>query len=204
MHIRQTMIRQINSLAENSDQRIVIGIAGPPASGKSTFVGALMAELGSAVIVPMDGFHLDNSILERRGQLSRKGSAQTFDAFGYYQLLKQIQHAEHTLYAPSFDREADLSRGAAIEILPEHRIVLAEGNYLLMNQAPWGAFKALFDITIFLNVPIGMLRKRLIQRWLDHGYDQESAVKRAESNDLANARGIIEHSLPADYAINNY
>ena len=197
------LIHRIQSLAEASN-RIIIAITGPPASGKSTFVDELICSLEDAVIVPMDGFHLDNVILEKRELLSRKGSPETFDASGYHDLLWRTKNASDTVYAPMFDREADLSRAAAIEVPRCAKIILAEGNYLLLDQSPWRQLQPLFDMTVSLSVPIAILKKRLIQRWLDHGLSPDQALLRAESNDLPNARLVVDHSMAADSVINNY
>ena len=197
------LVQQVKALA-STNTRLVIAIAGPPAAGKSTFVEQLAQQLEGAVVVPMDGFHLDNGILEKRGLLSRKGSPETFDASAYADLLMRIKQAKETVYAPEFDREMDLSRASAIEISPDAKIILAEGNYLLLDQSPWKQLHPLFDLTIQLNVPMDILQKRLVQRWLDHGLSKGEALLRAKSNDLPNAVLVIEKSIPAECVINNY
>ena len=197
------LVEKIKLLSE-SRERIIVAIAGPPAAGKSTFVDGLLSALDSAVVIPMDGFHLDNMILKGRDLMSRKGSPQTFDASGYADLLKRIKQAKETVYAPMFDREADLSRASAIEVSPEVKVILAEGNYLLLDQEPWKHMQRLFDLTIQLNVPEDVLQQRLLQRWLDHGLTAEAALARAESNDLPNARLVINSSVAAECLINNY
>ncbi|PWQ97622.1 nucleoside triphosphate hydrolase [Leucothrix pacifica] len=197
------LLDQVKGLAV-SNERVIVGIAGPPASGKSTFVAQLADQLDGAVVVPMDGFHLDNVILERRGLLPRKGSPETFDASAYAHLLQRIKRGDDTIYAPLFDRKADLSRASAIEIPPETKVILAEGNYLLLDQAPWQQLQPLFDLTVSLCVPEEILQQRLLQRWLDHGLTEEAALARAELNDLPNARLVINKSIHADCLINNY
>ena len=75
--------------------RRLVALAGPPATGKSTLAGALCERLSrdgqSAVVVPMDGFHLDNRILEARGLLARKGAPETFDADGFIALIRRLK-----------------------------------------------------------------------------------------------------------------
>lgn len=197
------LLNQLSPLVAGNE-RVVIAIAGPPAAGKSTFVAQLADQLDDAVVVPMDGFHLDNVILEKRGLLPRKGSPETFDVSAYAHLLQRIKRGDETIYAPLFDRQADLSRACAIEIPPEAKVILAEGNYLLLDQAPWHQLQPLFDLTVSLSVPEEILQQRLLQRWLDHGLTEEAALARAEFNDLPNARLVINESIRADCLINNY
>ena len=196
------LIEQIKALSK-SRSRIIIAIAGPPASGKSTFVTELSEKLDNSVVVPMDGFHIDNAILEQRGLISRKGSPDTFDFNGYIALLTRIKTATDTVYAASFDRTNDLSRGAAIEVAPDTKIILTEGNYLLLKQSPWNLLHPLFDLTVFLDVPRDTLQQRLVQRWLDHGLQHTVALDKVISNDLPNAELVIDHSQVAGYTLTN-
>lgn len=197
------LIHNIQQLTAVGD-RIIVAIAGPPAAGKSTVVDELLHSLDDAVVVPMDGFHLDNVVLEKLSLLARKGSPATFDALGYCALLRRVKDSTETIYVPAFDRAADLSRAAAIEVTSDIKIILAEGNYLLLDQEPWIQLQSMFDLTVSLVVPIDILKQRLVQRWLDHGLSFDQALLRAESNDLANAKLVIDHSIAANSIIDNY
>ena len=192
---------QISAVAE-SRKRIIVAISGSPASGKSTLVEQLQASLKHSVIVPMDGFHLDNTVLLSKGLMSRKGSPQSFDSEGYFQLLHRLKHSQETVYAPMFDRKADLSRAGAIEIGRDIKVILTEGNYLLLQQSPWDKLAELFDLSISLQVPQTTLKDRLIQRWLAHGLTKSAAIQRAESNDLLNSVLVEKHSKKADVVMN--
>ncbi len=119
----------------------VFGLAGPPGSGKSTVAGRLAGALG-AVVVPMDGFHLDNTELDRLRCRDVKGAPETFDADGFVRLVERLRHADGPVSAPSFDRIADRTIDGAITVDPDDRIVIVEGNYLLarpgaVGGAPW-------------------------------------------------------------------
>jgi len=187
-------------------KRVLIGLVGAPGSGKSTLAAhlvellnrSLVAQGQSAVIFPMDGFHLDNNILDSHESRAVKGSPLTFDAAGFVSLLSRISiKSERSIYAPVFDRTADQTRNAAQEITPQHSVVVVEGNYLLLNRADWCDVKPLLDCTVMLDVPMSTLESRLIQRWLDHGHTPEEARKRALSNDIPNARLVLLESMEA-------
>ena len=195
----------IAALDERPDARM-IALAGPPGAGKSTLAQALCAALnarapGCAVILPMDGYHLDNAVLDARGLRARKGAPMTFDVDGLRHDLTRVRARAETVLAPVFDRALDLSRNAAQPVTPAHRFVLVEGNYLLLDSAPWDSLSGLFDLTVFLPVPLPELARRLEGRWRDMGLPEEVVQARVHGNDIPNARLVWEHSRKADLVI---
>lgn len=182
--------------------RFMVAIAGPPASGKSILAQDLRKELGEdAIVVPMDGFHFDDIILNARGHRPRKGAPFTFDARGFENLLKRIRAREPEIAIPVFDRSMELSRAGADIVDEKARIILVEGNYLLLKQPPWDGLRRLFDFTIYLKVPKEELERRLIQRWLDHGFDMAYATNWIASNDMPNIEAVIAGSAAADVTV---
>ena len=187
--------------------RFVVAIAGAPASGKSTLSGQMERAVNSlagkevCTVVPMDGFHLDNRLLEARGLLARKGAPNTFDALGFLHLVQRIKSTQQEIFYPLFDRDRDLAIAGAGLLSSHHSIILVEGNYLLCDVDIWRDLRPHFDYCICLNVPIETLEERLIQRWLDQGYDREGAEKRARSNDIPNAEFVVASSGRADLVI---
>ncbi|MDF9304617.1 nucleoside triphosphate hydrolase [Tritonibacter mobilis] len=181
--------------------RQLVALSGAPGSGKSTLSNPLAAALSAqgllAEVVPMDGFHLDNRLLEPRGLLARKGAPETFDLEGFQRLCHALKHQERVIY-PLFDRARDIAIAGAAEVGPECRVAIIEGNYLLFDAPGWRDLAAIWDVSIRLEVPMADLEARLVQRWLDHGLDHAAAVARAQGNDLANARAIEAARLPAD------
>ncbi len=188
-----------------ASSRFLVGIAGPPGSGKSTLSAGLADELKrrgeAAIVVPMDGFHFDDIILNARGHRARKGAPHTFDVAGLEILLKRIRAREPAIAIPVFDRSLELSRAAAAIVDEADRIILIEGNYLLLGAPPWNRLKSLFDVTIMLDVPEEELARRLTARIMGHGHDQAFASHWIASNDLPNARTVIQESLPADIVV---
>lgn len=184
--------------------RHLIAVAGAPASGKSTYAHRLAYELTLAgriaQVVPMDGFHLDNTILDGRGDRARKGAPHTFDARGFRRLLEDILNGG-AVFLPLFDRARDLAIVAAGELSAETELVIVEGNYLLYDHPDWRDLARLWSLSIRLEVPLPILRTRLMQRWREHGLSGEDAIAKVRENDLPNGEEIAAHPLPADIVL---
>lgn len=185
--------------------RLMVAIAGPPGAGKSTMTERLLAALpaGEAALVPMDGFHFDNAVLDEKALRSRKGAPESFDFDGLETAPQRIRMAGAPVAVPLFDRELDLARAAAALVPPGARFVLVEGNYLLLDRPPWSGLASLFDLTVFIEVPIAELERRLLARWTGLGRDAEAARAWVEGNDLPNARLVVEASRRADIVWRN-
>lgn len=177
---------------------VFLAIAGPPGSGKSTLAAAVGAFLGArAQIVPMDGFHLDNATLDARGLRHKKGAPETFDADGFLRLVHRIRSGHATTF-PLFDRDRDRTLQDAGHIKNSTEVFVFEGNYLSYDAPVWRDLSDVWDISVFLDIPIAELERRLIDRWLAHGYARPAAEARARGNDLANARLVHQNRLRVD------
>ncbi|MCV6822961.1 MULTISPECIES: nucleoside triphosphate hydrolase [Halocynthiibacter] len=204
----QRVCELISSLKQDG-ARTIVAIAGPPASGKSTLAEAVVrslnaqaaSEIPAAELVPMDGYHLDNRILKARGLLARKGAPETFDAAGFCDAIKRLQSTEKELFFPIFDRQLDLSIANAIAIHQETPIIVVEGNYLLLKSDPWKSLANVYSATVFVSPTLEVLENRLIQRWIEHGFDSPTALKRAKMNDLPNAALVVNNSVAADLTL---
>lgn len=189
------------------DGRAITAIAGAPGSGKSTTAEALAdqlnaAEPGSAAVFPMDGYHFDDAVLNARGHRPRKGAPFTFDVAGFGHMLSRLRaNTEAEIAVPVFDRALEISRNAARIIPQSVRHLIVEGNYLLLNQAPWSDLRPLYDTAVFLDVPEDVLRTRLLDRWAALSGD-ELRIKMDE-NDLPNALLVARESSGWDYVFRN-
>ena len=172
--------------------RAVLGIAGAPASGKSTLTAELALELvaehpGAVAVVGMDAFHLGHRVLEQRGLVGVKGAPHTFDARGYVALLARIRSSAETVYAPEFHREIEDSIAHVVEVGPEVGLVVTEGNYLLLPEPPWDAVRPLLDEAWFVHLEDDERRRRMVLRHQRHGHSPADARARTFGSDEANA-----------------
>ncbi|WP_396020154.1 nucleoside/nucleotide kinase family protein [Arthrobacter sp. ISL-69] len=182
-----------------SGKRMLLGITGSPGSGKSTFASGLhsLFDAGTAVVVPMDGFHLGNAIIDGTPLRQRKGAIDTFDVGGYLSLLRRLaRRDEPVVYAPDFRRQIDEPVAASIAVPASVPLVITEGNYLLADHPAWRQVRAQLDEVWFMDTPPDLRLERLVDRHVHFGMDRSAAEEWAGGSDEANAR-FIESTRPA-------
>ncbi len=182
-----------------SPYRRLVAVAGPPASGKSTVAQALSARLTAqgeeSAVVPMDGFHLDDRLLQADGTQNRKGAPNTFDADGFVRMIKALQSPDPVIY-PIFDRSREIAIAGAGRVPATCKTVVVEGNYLLLQQPPWSQLHDLWTLSIALNPPMDLLIERLKARWVEHSKPDAQAW--IDTNDVPNITTVMTKSAPAD------
>lgn len=189
-----------------AEERVLVGITGAPAAGKSTLAEWLVATLPGvglpAAWVPMDGFHLADAALDRLGRRDRKGALDTFDGHGYLALLRRLRaETGNTVYAPAFERDLEQPIANSIPVPPGTRVVVTEGNYLLAGTDPWPLVRQELTEVWFSEVEPTLRRQRLVARHVRFGKSPDAAAAWAETVDEPNARLIDGTKDRADLVI---
>ncbi len=198
--LAETILSKVNV---NTSNRFIVGIAGGPGSGKSTFAVRLKELINSkaksdlAQIFPMDGFHRKNIELERSGLISVKGAPETFDVEGYISMLNRIKLGEN-LKAPIYSREAHDVIDNALPIEPYHKIIVTEGNYLFSNMEGWCEIKDIIDLKIYIEADKEVCEKRLLERHMRGGKTEAEALEKIKRVDMENYDLINQRKKYAD------
>lgn len=196
----------VRALPPSPGDRRVVGIVGPPGAGKSTLAAALRERLGDrAAVLPMDGFHLAQSELERLGLDSEKGSPRTFDVAGFVSALERARHDRHNiLFVPEYRRTIEEGIAGALAIAPGSDIVITEGNYLLLDEPGWRDVAGLLDEVWFLDPPATARREQLEARHRAFGKTADEAARWVATVDEPNALLILSGRDRADLVIDQW
>ena len=206
VNYNELLIKLLDNLKNDLKNRYFIALSGPPASGKSTISEKLVKDLTlkghNSSILQMDGFHYDDQILKQKSLLLKKGAPETFDVMGFLNFLFRLQN-ENEVAIPIFDRSLELSRSSAVIISKETRVVIVEGNYILLKTHPWRELHKFFNSTIMINTKNEILEKRLIERWRSFNIPEEEIKQKVFENDLPNGVNVYKNSILADFNLLN-
>ncbi|MGV9629958.1 nucleoside/nucleotide kinase family protein [Streptomyces sp. NPDC003487] len=201
------LLSRARALVRGPGSRAVLGIAGSPGAGKTTLAERLTRALNDtgepwAVHVPMDGFHLADAELDRLGRRDRKGAPDTFDAAGYAALLRRLrEETGDVVYAPGFERVLEQPLAGAIPVPPAARLVVTEGNYLLLETGAWARVRAALDEVWFCELPEEERLRRLIARHEQFGKAHDEAVAWVHRSDQRNAELVATTRERADLVV---
>ncbi|MFE7933525.1 nucleoside/nucleotide kinase family protein [Streptomyces sp. NPDC057456] len=203
------LLVRARALAGDGGGRALLGIAGSPGSGKTTLAERLVRELNGAgepwvAHVPMDGFHLADVELDRLGRRDRKGAPDTFDAAGYAALLRRLREetdGEDVVYAPGFERVLEQPLAGAVPVPPTARLVVTEGNYLLLGAGAWVRARAALDEVWFCESDEDERVRRLVARHEEFGKPHEEAVAWVLRSDQRNAELVAPTRERADLVV---
>ncbi|WP_153815789.1 nucleoside/nucleotide kinase family protein [Streptomyces sp. SUK 48] len=188
-------------------RRALLGVAGGPGAGKSTLAACLVRALNAdgprwAAHVPMDGFHLADAELDRLGRRDRKGAPDTFDAAGYAALLRRLrEETEEVVYAPGFERVLEQPLAGAIPVPPDVRLVVTEGNYLLLAEGSWARVRPCLDEVWYCEIPEEERIRRLVARHVEFGKESAAARAWVLGTDQRNAELVAATRERADLVV---
>lgn len=196
----QAVAAILATIPEPAGRPALVGIAGPPGSGKSTLARESIARIPDSVLVPMDGFHLSNRQLAEQGLAAVKGAPQTFDRNGLLAGLRRLGEPE-AVYFPDFSHERHEPIAASVRVDPGTRVVVVEGNYLLLDSPGWREIHELLDVTVFIDIAWSTCRERLIPRHEWAGKTGAQAKEWVDRSDRANYDLVMAARLSADIVL---
>ena len=187
--------------------RAMIGIAGGPGVGKSTIARQVVDTLngsrpGLAVYVPMDGFHMRHAKLEALEIAADKGMPHTFEGMLFVEFLADLRTTRAAVTGPSYSREIEDVIEDSITVPAEARILVIEGNYLLLADSPWYAVRPLLDLAVFIHVEREKVVARLMKRHGEMGlFSEERNQAHVARVDMANYDLVEKGADRADIRI---
>lgn len=200
-----------------AEGRLLAGLAGIPGGGKSTFAAVLSHVathvLGpdTLIVVGMDGWHYPNAVLDRRttrgvdgrdiALQQRKGSPESLDVESLVNALNRLRTTDASVSLPVYDRTVHEPIPDALSVPPETRIILVEGNYLLMTQPPWDRVAERLSPKLFLDCAPDVARERVIARHIRGGLTVDQAADKFERNDELNTETVRSTAINADHVI---
>ncbi|WP_199910728.1 AAA family ATPase [Loktanella sp. Alg231-35] len=193
IHSYDALMEIIVDRVEGAAAPFLIGIAGPPATGKSTLSERLVTDLNvagtKACFCPMDGFHLTNAQLDAQDLREAKGRIDTFDAEAFVAAVQRLT-ARDSFWWPVYSRQRHDAIPEGTSISGAEGVYVIEGNYVLSEAEPWRAAGDAFNLRIFVDAPDETLRQRLLNRHQKSGRAQSEALEKIDRTDMPNAQTI--------------
>ena len=204
------LLRTLTLRQRELGRRLVVFLAAPPGTGKSTLAALLerlsVADPGLTQLqaLGLDGFHyhqdyiLSHTVLRDGAEIPMrliKGAPESFDVEKLGRALSAIQ--SDGLRWPLYDRRLHDVVEDAIPVRAP--IALIEGNWLLLDAPGWSALPR--DASIFIHADAALLRGRLIERKVRGGFSREEAEAHYLRSDGPNVLRCLSNRLPADWTL---
>jgi pantothenate kinase len=191
--------------AAHPKSRFLVAVAGAPGSGKTTLAGEVVRRLNtsskslSAALLSMDGFHLPRSTLDalpnREEAYVRRGAPFTFDLDAFLPFMRGVRgwadtSSQESISAPSFSHTTKDPVPSGTCIPAETKILIVEGNYLLLDEPGWSEVSTLVDMRVLISVDLTSTRERVARRHVRAGIEKtlDDAYRRVDANDALNGR----------------
>ncbi|MYI70762.1 MAG: AAA family ATPase [Boseongicola sp. SB0673_bin_14] len=199
-----SLLRAVVTRLDAAQPPLIVAIAGPPATGKSTLAQRLTEDLLAAghfaAHCPMDGFHKTNTQLAAEGLRSVKGRIDTFDAVAFAKAVARLAKGD-AFWWPRYSRHRHDPVPEGTRIEGNETVCIVEGNYILASDRPWRSAAAHFGLRIFLDAPDGLLRQRLTQRHERGGKGKSETSAKIALTDMPNATEIRKSASVADFLL---
>lgn len=207
------LLKRLTELQREKGRRVLAMLAAPPGAGKTTLLSFLeklsheYEEIADIQVIGMDGFHrrqeyLTSHFAERDGKqvsmVEIKGAPVTFDLRRLTDGVKRLSAGEICGW-PVYDRL--LHNPVEDALKAEGKIILLEGNYLLLDEDGWRDLSACADYTISITADEALLRSRLIERRIKTGVEREPATRFVDFSDMPNVRLCLEKTMKADLSL---
>ena len=201
--ITQAELLELAVGVDAAERRCLMGLTGPPGSGKSSLAAHLARSLRTTPpVVSMDGFHLAQAVIDAKGLADRKGAPETFDAWGFVNLVTRVASpADEVVYAPKFDRSIEEPVTGAIPVRPADGLVIVEGNYLLLGDSPWAEIRPALHLCAYLELDDSIRMSRLVERHVRYGKSRPEAEHFVRDSDVKNAQLIKATRNRADFIV---
>jgi transposase len=125
-------------------------------------------------------------------------------AAGYAHLLERLKVETDTpVYVPGFERTLEQPLAAELVVLPTARLVITEGNYLLVDDPQWTRARAAIDTVWFVAGEDGPRIRRLVARHIHFGKTSDEARAWVTTTDQRNSELVSTTLGKADRVIVN-
>ena len=196
-------------------RRALLGVVGSPGSGKSTLTETLLAALRADPPAGggprLGGARADGRLPPRRRRAGTRSGGGTPRARRTRSTpgatsrccarLRARDPADAVVYAPAFERTLEQPLAGAIPVPAAARLVLTEGNYLLLDSGRWPAVAPLLDEVWFCALRDDVRLQRLLARHVAFGKPPDAARAWVAAVDEPNAALIEATRTRADLVV---
>ena len=206
------LIEKLCEMQKAKNARLIVFLAAPPATGKTTlsmFLSYLSGISEGATVIQalgLDGFHYPHSYISGNTvsvngkiipMIDIKGSPETFDLCKAKNRIELLQKED--VMWPVYDRTVHDVKEDGLCV--KEKIVLIEGNWLLLDEPGWRELVKLCDYSIFIHAEEAFLLQRLVNRKIAGGKSHDEAMRFCERSDIPNVRRVLKNRLDSDITL---